>query len=352
MKISSPYSLLKNIIFKVSLASIVTLIVSGLVIGLGFVNDQKDHLKEGEAAIDIWIDAALSESFEHVYWVFILSFIIITILIYIIVKNALNDMNTISDSVNQIDLNSPDTFNQEFIGPREIQPLLNSLKNSYEKIDRDYKIQKEFIQNASHELNTPIAILRANIESLKDSPDKQALMKDLELLEQISAQLLRLSQAENFKVRKDETADLIQVIDFAIETAAHTDEANIVFEPNMDSFKIKGNKEYLYMCFRNLIENAILNSAKGSKIEIGCEKDKVFIRNEKQDPNLKQEDAEKLFQKFWRFDKNKYQGSGLGLNIVKRIIDAHDASVEIKIDDKFFTVFIGFLEKSATNTVH
>ena len=214
MKISSPYSLLKNIIFKVSLASIVTLIVSGLIISLGFVNDQKDHLKEGETAIDIWIDAALSESFEHVYWVFVLSFIIITILIYIIVKNALNDMNTISDSVNQIDLNSPDTFNQEFIGPREIQPLLNSLKNSYEKIDRDYKIQKEFIQNASHELNTPIAILRANIESLQNSSDKQELMKDLNLLENVSAQLLRLSQADNFKVRNNESADIIQIIKF------------------------------------------------------------------------------------------------------------------------------------------
>ena len=352
MKTIFPYSLLRKIIFRVSLVSIVTLVLSGLTIVLGFINDQGDHLKNGEEMSDIWIDMILSESFEHVYWVFILSFIIVTISIYFIVKNALKDVNAISSKVDQIDINNPETYNQEFVGPKEIRPLLNSLKDSYEKIQTDFRQQKEFIQNASHELNTPIAILRANIESLKDSADKQALMKDLELLEQISAQLLRLSQAENFKVRKDETADLIQVIDFAIETAAHTNDANIVFEPNMDSFKIKGNKEYLYMCFRNLIENAILNSAKGSKIQIGCEKDKVFIRNEKQDPNLKQEDAEKLFQKFWRFDKNKYQGSGLGLNIVKRIIDAHDASVEIKIDDKFFTVFIGFLEKSATNTVH
>ena len=351
MKISSPYSLLKNIIFKVSLASIVTLIVSGLVIGLGFVNDQKDHLKEGEAAIDIWIDAALSESFEHVYWVFVLSFIIITILIYIIVKNALNDMNTISDSVNQIDLNSPDTFNQEFIGPREIQPLLNSLKNSYEKIDRDYKIQKEFIQNASHELNTPIAILRANIESLQNSSDKQELMKDLNLLENVSAQLLRLSQADNFKVRNNESADIIQIIKLVIESLSKSD--RIVFDTQMNKSEIVGNKEYLYMCFRNLIENALYNSPENSKIQILAEdQNKIVIKNEKANKQLKQQDVEKLFNKFWRFDKNKYPGSGLGLNIVQRIVEAHDANLDVKIDEQYFTISIIFPTKTATNTVH
>jgi signal transduction histidine kinase len=351
MKISSPYSLLKNIIFKVSLASIVTLIVSGLIIGLGFVNDQKDHLKEGEAAIDIWIDAALSESFEHVYWVFILSFIIITILIYIIVKNALNDMNTISDSVNQIDLNSPDTFNQEFIGPREIQPLLNSLKNSYEKIDRDYKIQKEFIQNASHELNTPIAILRANIESLQNSSAKQELMKDLNLLENVSAQLLRLSQADNFKVRNNESADIIQIINLVIESLSKSD--RIVFDTQMNKSEIVGNKEYLYMCFRNLIENALYNSPENSKIQILAEdQNKIVIKNEKANKQLKQQDVEKLFNKFWRFDKNKYPGSGLGLNIVQRIVEAHDANLDVKIDEQYFTISIIFPTKTATNTVH
>ncbi len=351
MKISSPYSLLKNIIFKVSLASIVTLIVSGLIISLGFVNDQKDHLKEGETAIDIWIDAALSESFEHVYWVFILSFIIITILIYIIVKNALNDMNTISDSVNQIDLNSPDTFNQEFIGPREIQPLLNSLKNSYEKIDRDYKIQKEFIQNASHELNTPIAILRANIESLQNSSDKQELMKDLNLLENVSAQLLRLSQADNFKVRNNESADIIQIIKLVIESLSKSD--RIVFDTQMNKSEIVGNKEYLYMCFRNLIENALYNSPENSKIQILAEdQNKIVIKNEKANKQLKQQDVEKLFNKFWRFDKNKYPGSGLGLNIVQRIVEAHDANLDVKIDEQYFTISIIFPTKTATNTVH
>jgi signal transduction histidine kinase len=351
MKISSPYSLLKNIIFKVSLASIVTLIVSGLIISLGFVNDQKDHLKEGETAIDIWIDAALSESFEHVYWVFVLSFIIITILIYIIVKNALNDMNTISDSVNQIDLNSPDTFNQEFIGPREIQPLLNSLKNSYEKIDRDYKIQKEFIQNASHELNTPIAILRANIESLQNSSAKQELMKDLNLLENVSAQLLRLSQADNFKVRNNESADIIQIINLVIESLSKSD--RIVFDTQMNKSEIVGNKEYLYMCFRNLIENALYNSPENSKIQILAEdQNKIVIKNEKANKQLKQQDVEKLFNKFWRFDKNKYPGSGLGLNIVQRIVEAHDANLDVKIDEQYFTISIIFPTKTATNTVH
>ena len=352
MKVHYPYSLLKKIILRVSLVSIVTLILSGLTIGLGFINDEKDHLIEGEQASDIWIDMILSESFEHVYWVFILSFIIVTVSIYFIVKNSLKDVNAISDKVNQIDINNPETYHQELIGPQEIRPLINSLKYSFEKIQNDFRQQKEFIQNASHELNTPIAILRANIESLKDTADKDALMKDLNLLEQVSAQLLRLSQAENFKVKKGEHADLIQVVDFAIDTAVNSGEREIYFKHQFPSFSIRGNREYLYMCFRNLIENAIHNSPQDSKIEIGFDQNRIFIKNKKHNSLLKQDDADKLFQKFWRFDKNKYQGSGLGLNIVKRIVEAHDASIELKIDDAFFTVFINFQDQSATKTVH
>ena len=102
MKKSFTYSLLKKIILRVSLVSIVMLIISGLFITFGFIDDIKDDF--GVFGSDVLIDIFLSEAFEHVYLIFILSFVILIIFIYFTVKNSLKDINQIADKVKKIDI--------------------------------------------------------------------------------------------------------------------------------------------------------------------------------------------------------------------------------------------------------
>jgi len=253
--IQPSYSILKKLITRISLVSFITLIVSGIIIAVGFVNDMKEH---GYSSSDTLIDELLSESFEHVYWVFGLSFLLIIFIMYFLVKNSFKDVNKISDDIEKMNINNPEEIVIDHDVPKEIVPLVNSLNASFIKIKKDLEQQKEFISNASHELNTPIAILRANIEGMETSKQKEDLMNDLVLLEKVSSQLLRLSQVDQFKVRADESADLIEVAHQAVQLF-DKDKARLhIHTFDEKEVWINGSENYLLIALRNLLENALL----------------------------------------------------------------------------------------------
>jgi len=339
MQNKKSYSLLNKLIVRTSLISLILLVISGIVISLGFRNDISEDIQEGTK--DMIIDMILSESFEHVYWVFALCLILLIILIYFTVKNSLKDVNTVSNFVKDIDINKEIRF-PNLKTPKEINPLIESLKSSFAKIKDDMKQQREFIDNAAHELNTPIAILRANIEGMDNSKNKKELLNDLELIENVSSQMLRLSHLEKFQVTKDEKTDLVQLISDLI----HSDDKyknEINLEKNLNDLIINGNKNYLDICFKNLFDNAIHNKKQGTQIKVFIDSiSGVSVINEHTIQNVNKDTDKNIFEKFWRGDKNKYSGSGLGLAIVKRIVEAHKATIIPQIDQKTFKIIINF----------
>ena len=339
MQNKKSYSLLNKLIVRTSLISLILLVISGIVISLGFRNDISEDIQEGTK--DMIIDMILSESFEHVYWVFALCLILLIILIYFTVKNSLKDVNTVSNFVKDIDINKEIRF-PNLKTPKEINPLIESLKSSFAKIKDDMKQQREFIDNAAHELNTPIAILRANIEGMDNSKNKKELLNDLELIENVSSQMLRLSHLEKFQVTKDEKTDLVQLISDLI----HSDDKyknEINLEKNLNDLIINGNKNYLDICFKNLFDNAIHNKKQGTQIKVFIDSiSGVSVINEHTIQNVNKDTDKNIFEKFWRGDKNKYSGSGLGLAIVKRIVEAHKATIIPQIDQKTFKIIIKF----------
>ena len=339
MQNNKSYSLLNKLIIRTSLISLLLLIISGIVISLGFRNDMGEHASE--APTDIFVDLILSESFEHVYWVFAVCLIFLIILIYFTVKNSLKDVNNVSEYVKKLDINNPISI-PNLKAPKEINPLLESIKVSFRKMEEDMKQQREFIDNAAHELNTPIAILRANIEGMEKNQTRKDLLKDLELIENASSQMLRLSHLEKYKVTKNEKTDLNELINELMNTSDIYKKEIIIKKTNHQLF-INGNKNYLDICFKNLFDNAISNKKENSKINVSIDNQYNFtIENEHSMKNVNKDTAKNIFEKFWRGDKNKYAGSGLGLAIVKRIAEAHNAKISSKIDQKTFKISIKF----------
>ena len=210
MQNKKSYSLLNKLIVRTSLISLILLVISGIVISLGFRNDITEDIQEGTK--DMIIDMILSESFEHVYWVFALCLILLIILIYFTVKNSLKDVNTVSNFVKDIDINKEIRF-PNLKTPKEINPLIESLKSSFKKIKDDMKQQREFIDNAAHELNTPIAILRANIEGMDNSKNKKELLNDLELMVNSLGNQLRSNREIGMRVRKKVETTILPIRD-------------------------------------------------------------------------------------------------------------------------------------------
>ena len=347
---SFKYSLLKRIVFRVSIVGILSIIVSGVIISIGFIRDTKGHLNED--VFDLFIDEYLMETIEHVYWVFALMLLVLLIFVFFTVRSSLKDVNLVSDKIKNLNINNTDFLQEKLNAPVEIKPLVQSIEKLLKKAQEDVKQQKEFNDHISHELNTPLAILRANIEGLKEGQEKKDLIKDLNLIEDITSQLLRLSQIEHFKVTDKEFVDLNEIIEEVITSMDRVElSQRIKLEVlKKDTYFINGNREYIFMCFRNLIDNAIKNSPKDSLIQITIDKsNNVTIKNEKLNKNLNQSHASEIFHKFKRIDKKLYEGSGLGLAVVKRIVEAHNANIAVQIDDRFFSVTIKFKNKIATN---
>ena len=89
--------------------------------------------------------------------------------------------------------------------PRELNPLVDAVNNAFERIETAYRQQREFTDNAAHEMRTPLAVLRAHIDSLNLA---DTLLPDVLRLERIVEQLLRLARAYNLALADDARADL------------------------------------------------------------------------------------------------------------------------------------------------
>ena len=207
------------------------------------------------------------------------------------------------------------------------------------------KMQKRFIADASHELKTPIAVLKGMIEILNrdDFNDeilqKEFLMqmeKEVTRLEYLVRDLLQLSRLSKTNVILErEKCNICLLLDKAYDSLikkANDKNLEIIKDYQSDELAFCDPKKMLQV-FINLISNAIKYSDHG----------KIILRTRTQGPyyiievidegyGMKEEELDKIFKRFYRIEKDRSRksgGNGLGLAIVKSIVDAHDGKIEI-----------------------
>jgi signal transduction histidine kinase len=145
-------------------------------------------------------------------------------------------------------------------------------------------------------------------------------------------QLLDIAELETFSIDPLEKADLraicTEVAEFAAPLALAQGK-NIALSGSEVAVWVKGNPEMLSRAIRNLVENAINYSPPGTTVEIVLEPSGI-VRVLDEGPGIKDEERELIFQRFWRRDRRRTEGAGLGLSIVQRIADAHAAVISVE----------------------
>lgn len=207
-------------------------------------------------------------------------------------------------------------------------------------------LQKQFVADASHELKTPISVIKGMIEILNrdDFNDEQTskdfikqIDKETNRLEFIVKDLLQLSRLSmSGLILKREKMDITQVLDSCIESfqmIANKKELHIVSNYHCKD-EVLIDPELCITLFNNLISNAIKYSDTGTITISTYRKGKEYIISVKdQGVGLCAEDKAQVFERFYRVDKARSRnsgGSGLGLSIVKSICDAHKATIEVE----------------------
>ena len=207
----------------------------------------------------------------------------------------------------------------------EFQELNTELEKLIEKNITAYRQQKEFTENASHELQTPLAIIKSQLDVLLQSKDLttqqyeavENINRTLTRAYRINKNLLLLAKIENRQLfPKKEKINLSKVLYESLDMVQeHSQNKDIRIEKNITAnVFIEGNNPLLEVLVNNLLLNAIRHTSAGGAIQVNLSAGVLQIANTGHEPL----DTEKLFKRFISASKET-PGSGLGLAIVKQI---------------------------------
>lgn len=272
--------------------------------------------------------AAVDEFLTDGGWVGIVFMLILLGASVWLVKRAIAPLNRISQLAETI---GPATTNirlpTENI-PSEILPLVRAMNSALDRLTQALQHQREFNTNAAHQLRTPLAILRANIDTVESPQLVNRIRVDVEHMSRIVSQLLLDARLDTTSFDLDETIDLNAI---AAEVAANfaplalASNKTIELLCNKSPVSVRTSSFALRDALGNLIENAITYTPTGSAVRIRVT-NRPAIEVMDSGPGIPAEQRALIFERFWRADRNT-NGAGLGLSIVDRIMKALNGSV-------------------------
>lgn len=246
----------------------------------------------------------------------------------------------------EIDKTQSPVFSETSI--EEFTRLNTSIQKLIQKNILIYNSQKEFIENAAHELQTPLAVFQAKIDILiqrDDVSEEQAVLlgslnDNIFRLNRLNKNLLLLSKIEHNNYSSRESILLTDYIQKNI--AFFTEQANaksisIKMESHQD-FQIKSNPVLTEILVNNLFLNAVKHNIKNGQITITLNSNKLVFTNSGQIQPL---NTNKLFNRFSKANPSE-QGTGLGLSIIKKICEVNNWTVVYNYENKLHSFSILF----------
>ena len=223
--------------------------------------------------------------------------------------------------------------------PDEVQPLVSELNLLFERVQRAFDAQEHFVADAAHELRSPLAALRLQLQGLQRAGDDTARAAAIERLSagidratRLVEQLLTLARQESGSTAT-EPVDLRAIAQLALADVAPAAQARSMDVGLLDSeaATVPGNVEALRMLVRNLLDNAIKYTAPGGQVDVQVRADNghAVLTVEDSGPGIAPEHRERVMQRFVRETAEGAPGSGLGLAIVLAIAQRHGAVVAL-----------------------
>ncbi|MFA1546795.1 sensor histidine kinase [Actinomadura chokoriensis] len=219
----------------------------------------------------------------------------------------------------------------------EIRRLAEAANATLDRLDRALERQRSFTSDASHDLRSPIAAARTQIEEALLFPDEvdwprtgQAVLQSLERLQAIVTDLLQLARLDAAAWKEDETVDLAAMV--TIEMARSERTKRIV--PHLqEGVTVRGDRLRLVRLFTNLLDNAERHAESRVDITVRRTEDRAVLEVLDDGAGIAREHRDMVFQRFARLEDSKARdpgGTGLGLPIAREIARLHGGSLTIE----------------------
>jgi signal transduction histidine kinase len=222
-------------------------------------------------------------------------------------------------------------------GDDELAELARTFNAMVDRLERAFASQRAFVSDASHELRTPITIVRGHLELLGDDPDERretvALVTDeLDRMSRFVDDLLLLAKAERNDFLRIEEVELGALTDELLDKATGLGAREWKLEGRAEA-RLKADRQRLTQAVMGLAQNAVQHTGDGDAVWIGTGVDdgeaSLWVRDS--GPGVSREDQARVFERFARASasRRRSEGAGLGLAIVRAIAEAHGGRAEL-----------------------
>jgi signal transduction histidine kinase len=231
----------------------------------------------------------------------------------------------------------------------ELKDLAYTFNKMLDDIQKSYEREKQFVSDASHELRTPIAVIKGYAGMLnrwgKDDPEIleesiQAIMGESENMQSLVESLLFIARNDKGSLKMDlaefDISDLLKEI---VKETRMIDTHHQITDTIDDGLKVYGSADKLKQAFRIFIDNSIKYTLENGKIDIRLKSSEkhVILVIEDNGIGISDEDLPHIFDRFYRADKsrtkmkeNQHGGTGLGLSIAKIIVEQHKGRIQVE----------------------
>lgn len=232
----------------------------------------------------------------------------------------------------------------------------------FDKLQKSFENEVQFTSDVSHELRTPISVIMTQSEYGKDiemTPEEakhtfNIIFKESKKMSQLVSQLLTLVRIDKGHLKLNlENIDIGELLEISLETQQiNANKKNINFITNIEENIFTFIDEIMILrAFNNIISNAIFYGKENGflKISLKKENNKIFITFEDNGIGISKENLDKIWIRFFQADSSRTtDNSGLGLPMVKGIIEAHNGNISVISElgkGTTFSIILPFLEK-------
>lgn len=317
------------------------------------IEPQLPAMSLGESTESIQRQQQIIDNFYRNSFLYMLFIIMIGgSMMYLFSKSILLPLSKLNDKIKN---SAVSTLSDKLSVPNsndEIAELTVSFNKMTDRIQEAFLFQQQFSGNVAHELRTPLTIMKTKIDVF-EKRENHTSAEYKELIENQKNQLMRLSEIIQILLEITNTdnvqekehflvSDMIEniLLDFSNMTA----QKNICIATDLQNVEIYGNVDLLYRAFSNLIQNSIRYNVKNGDIYISAKQKQhdTVIQICDTGIGISEENRQRIFEPFFRVDKSRSRemgGAGLGLSIVKKIIEKHDGTITVSNNNPQGTCF-------------
>jgi signal transduction histidine kinase len=318
-------------------------------IGTLLLSDKNEHLIFLQCAVPYDKHTPQIKELTLTLWIgFSSLLVVIMVLAYGLMSQSLRNVQKVTNAAKKISTQDSASIIPKTHVAYEIDDLIDTFNTLLFELQHAYAQVKQFGQNASHELKTPLTIMKGEIEvglrKEREGEEYRTILrnvaKEIILLQEVIEKILFLSSNTSLDLQKHfEEVYIDEILLDALQekTPLAKDRSIALVVEHLEPLSQKGNPTLLKIAFANIIDNAIKYSPASSTIRIALQGRRLSVQDE--GIGISKEDLSHIYEQFYRGKNGKEtaKGSGLGLALVKTILDLHGFGIEVSSQEGAYT---------------